>query len=527
MNETPVMAGQGRRPLSALLFLTLNLVLGLGHFLVLFNTGAYLPMIPYAAASLGHAPSFGDWTQSNFFVAMALAFPTAPWLMARFGEARTLTSAFLLFAAASLLCATTRHYDVFLFARGLQGYGGGLTIPLSLAAILRQYRPQKRNIGLILWGVASLTPFTLGPTVGGWITVTLGWRALFVMNVGVAVLVALASGAVLFTRDTPHRDLPFDWIGLLLLTATLLAFQFAFDVAETHGWWRSTRFAVLLTVGVVALVYLIIWESGEHQPLLDVRLFRRWNFAVGSMGLFLTSLVFQGLIALYIVQFELTLGYTAFLAGLLVLPMAVFSKLTSIITHHFMQRVDPRFLGFVALTGMSLGAAAVASYDRTASFDELLWPQALAGIFVGGLFPPFVAVGLSGLRGDAEVRAAGLLNLLRVSGQGLGIPLFAILWDRRQVVHRHFLAEASEGGREQIAQAVHTLHRHGLRVPVIHALIAKRLHHVAALLAFNEIFAVAAWVFLGLGILLLVARPTTFSEPDGRRRLAIQELAEP
>jgi hypothetical protein len=81
------------------MLLALNLTIGLGHFLVLFNTGAYLPMIPRVAGSLGVDPVYVDWTQANFFLAMALAFPTAAWFLNRWGEMRSLLGAFL----ASLL----------------------------------------------------------------------------------------------------------------------------------------------------------------------------------------------------------------------------------------------------------------------------------------------------------------------------------------------------------------------------------------------------------------------------------------
>lgn len=516
-----------RRPLSPFLFLTLNLTLGIGHFLVLFNTGAYIPMIPYAAGSLGHAVSFGDWTQANFFVAMAVAFPVAPWLLLRFGEVRTLAGAFVGFALASAVCATTGHFILFLAARGVQGFAGGITIPISLAAILRQYRPQRRNIGLILWGIASLTPFTLGPTVGGLLIHFFGWRSLFVLNVVVASLVALTSSAVLFSHDTKPQRPPFDGVGLGLLVVGLAATLFAADVAETRDWWRSSVVVALAVVGVVALVAFLIWEWDEKRPLVDVRLFARRNFAVGAIGLFLTALVFQGLLALYIVQFEVTEGYSALWAGLLILPMAVFSKATSVVMHRYMTRIDPRILGFVALIGMAAGSLLVSSYSRDASVSELIWPQVVAGLFVGGLFPPFAAIGLSGLAGAAELRASALLNLLRVAGQGFGIPMFTIFWDRRRILHRHFLGEADRSARAHVQGLIEALKGTGLGSRAAHEVVARAINHAAALLAFNEIFYTAAWIFAALALLLWWARPVIFAERDRRRRLAVQELVEP
>lgn len=514
-------------PISLGLVALLNLALALGHLLVLFNTGAYLPMIPHVAGSLGRNPSYVDWTQSDFFMAMAFAFPTAAWFHHQWGEVRALAGAFLVFALASAICAATHDYRWFLAARIFQGYSGGITIPLSLGVVLRHYAPPKRDIGLTLWGVAAIAPFTLGPTIGGWITDTLGWRWLFYLNVPAAIAVGLVSAAILWGREAEHHYPPLDWQGAFLLLLGIFALQSALNLGEMDDWLRSPVVIGLLLGGTVALIYFAAWEWNTLHPLLDLRLLRRRNFLIGGLGLFLTALCFQGTMALYIVQFQLTFGYTAWMVGLLLLPMAVFSKLTSMLTHRYVHRVDPRILGLIALCGFSIGSFWVSSYNKNASFAELLWPQILVGTFLGGLFPPLAAIGLSGLRKSAEMRGTAFLNLLRVSGQAMGIPVAAALWDRRRILHRHFLGEGNAMTREQSSSAHHVLQANGIGAPVSHGLLTSAIAHQAALLAFNEIFYIAGWAFLALGLLLLLARPVVFAEPDARVRLAMEELVEP
>lgn len=501
-------------PLGTGMVVLLNLVIGLGHFLVLFNTGAYLPMIPHVAGSLGVNPDFADWTQADFFLAMALAFPTSPWLLHRWGEMRVLTVAFVMFALASGVCAVTNHYDSFLIARIVQGYVGGLSIPVSLQIILRHYHPQRRNIGLGLWGIAALTPFTLGPVIGGWITDTIGWRWLFYVNIPIAITVALVSLILLFEREMEHRHPPLDWRGLIFLVIALAAGESALNIGETLSWWRSHVIICLGITGLIALLLLVIAEWYTPHPLLDLRLLKRRNFLIGSVVLFFTALFFQGSIAIYIVGFQLVMGYSAWMVGLLILPMAIFSKISFMLTQRLLNRLDARILAVISLTGFSAASFWVASYNHPASFSELLWPQAFVGIFLGSLFPSIIAIALSGLSGPAEIRGTALLNVLRLSGQAMGIPLIATLFDRRMIFHAHFLAE----GQSSLADLPTSL--------LNHIRTAELLKQHAAMLAFNEIFYIAAWGFLMGAGLLLLSKAVVYAEPDIRLRRAIEELVD-
>ena len=521
------MSGGTRVPLDPFRFVVLNLTLGVGHFLVLFNTGAYLPMIPYAAGALGRAISYGDWTQANFFIAMAAAFPIAPRLAGRFGEVHALVGAFLVFALASAVCAGTHDFWIFLLARGAQGFSGGVTVPVSLRAMLRHYRPDRRNLGLILWGVAALMPFTLGPTVGGILVQELGFRALFVLNIPIALAVAASCTVVLVHPESGLKSQAMDWRGLILLLVTLACGLWSLDLAEVRDFWRSPTVEMLGLASVVALALLFAWERRHAEPLVDVRLFARWNFSVGALGLFFTALLFQGLMAIFLIQYEVTMGYGPLWVGLLILPMALFSKLASILTHRWMTRIDPRLIGVFALVGIGASCGYVASYDRNASFDALLWPQVAAGVFVGSLFPPFAAIGLSGLAGSAELRASAVLNLVRVAGQAFGIPVFATLWEVRDIVHRHFLIEADGAARAHVARLQATLAGRGLGPSAAHAVVARALGRAAGELAMGEVFYIGMWGFFMLAGLCLLARPVVFAESDVPVRLAAQELVEP
>ena len=118
-------------------FVLFNVVLGLAHMAVLFNAASYIAFLPHVSGDLeGVLPSFGTWAQTDFMIALALAFPMARWLSGRFGDGRVFIGAFLAYGAASYLCAVSDSIAVFLPARVLLGFAGGLTLPIGQALLL-------------------------------------------------------------------------------------------------------------------------------------------------------------------------------------------------------------------------------------------------------------------------------------------------------------------------------------------------------------------------------------------------------
>lgn len=155
----------------------LNITLGLGHILVMFNGGSYLALEPHAAGDLeGTFVSFMGWSQTNLMLAMALGFPIGRTLAERYGNYRVYVTAFILFAAASYLCAISDSYLRFLWARILLGFSGGLTLLLGQEILLNEYPARLKVLGVSIWGVLTITPFTLAGSIGGWFADELNWR---------------------------------------------------------------------------------------------------------------------------------------------------------------------------------------------------------------------------------------------------------------------------------------------------------------------------------------------------------------
>ncbi|WP_226838914.1 MFS transporter [Acidithiobacillus caldus] len=510
-------------------FLLLNLAIGLAHFLVLFNAGAYLAMIPEVAGALGVNANFAIWPQTDFFVGMALAAPLSLWLAARQGESRSFLLIFAGFGISALGCAETTEFWSFILARFAMGFFGGLSIPLSLAILRHRYRPGHERLIRSLWGVAALTPFTLAPAVGGWLCTHWGWRSLFYLDGPLAlVLTGFVFLALRGLPSLPVRVRSMDWPGLMLLAAALATTQVTLDLGTYLDWWHSAHFWILTVIVAILWVTLWLWEWQHPQPLVAYRLFRHGNFFLGVVGVFAGTLLFQGMMALLVVQAQLVWGYTAFLAGVLVLPMAVTAKPASLISQWALRHWDAGLLAAVDLAGLALSCFLIATYDRDASYTALLWPQFVLGFFLGGLFLPLTRLALGALSESEAERGLGVFNLFRVAAQGYGIPIL-VGWLARveQEVH-HFLVEPGVASARPWQAATRALLARGLSPPAAKLQLARELSRHASFLAFNALFYACAWAFLALSALLLIfARPTTTAVTPSPAEWMREKMAEP
>jgi len=506
-------------------FLAANIAIGLGHFLVLFNGGAYLPMIPRIAASLGRNPVYGDWTQDLYFLALGLAMPLGRWASQHWGDRDGLLACFAAIFLASVVNAGSTDYGPFLLARLVAGFAGGLSIPLSLNILLRHYHADVRDHGLLLWGVAAITPFAFGPFLGGWIDDAWGWRWLFLLNL--PLLLASFLGLLFWEEDSPRTSpVPMDWLGYALLCLTFLTMEMTLNLGSMDNWWRSLEIRALSFLALILLGTTILWLRRHPLPAIDAELFTHANLRIAALGLFLTAVVFQGTLALLVVQYQLSFGYSARAVGEILLSMAIFAPLSATFSHWYLGRHDPRPLAVAAMLLLAGGAFWLSSYDLPVSPDSLVWPPLLVGLGLGGAFATWARIGLWGLAGATEQRAAALLNLLRSGGQAMGIPIVAGLWERRLDLHRHFLVE-DRGSNLAFWQSARARLNPSLGTLGSRQYLAGQIHQHAAMLAFNEIFYLAAWIFLILGGWSLLARKVPASPESVAEHVAIAELVEP
>jgi DHA2 family multidrug resistance protein len=499
-------------PIRGWRFILFNAVLAIGHMIVLFNIGSYIVMMPHVVGELeGVTPGFGTWAQTDFMIALALAFPLSRRLSGKYGAYRVFVAAFFIYAFASLLCAVSQSLWLFIPARILLGLAGGVTLPVGQSLLLKEYPERLKLLGLGIWGLVTLMPFTVSFVIGGMIADELGWRYLFYLNTPVAVFIAAATGALLAGRGFERSHVRFDTVGFILLALILGGIQTILNLGNDFDWLDSPWVRAALIVVAIALPCFIVWELGERHPVFEIRLFARRNFAVGTLCLVTGFLLIQGLMSMFTVQLQLLLGYSSSLGGLAFLAMVLLAVPVAVIMHKFSSNFDARLLACLNLLGFSLTLLWIGRFDDPASFDQIFWPLLLLGLFLGSFFPPLTKLTLYGLSGTQELRAAEGTGLLRIAGGAFGITLQGVGIFRRTPSHQLQLADTFGGRRfpalNLLEEFSAQLRASGFTDEMIQAKLGAVIKQHAAILAMNDDFLLSGYVFAGLAALVWLAHP--------------------
>ena len=187
--------------------------------------------------------------------------------------------------------------------RVLQGVGGGGLQPMAQAILADTFPPEKRGLAFAMYGITAVMAPTIGPTLGGWITFNYSWRWIFFINLPVGIL---ALGLVLrLIEDPPYLSrlkaagVKLDYIGIALLAVGVGALQIFLDKGQEDDWLGSHFILTLMIVAAVCLLSLLVWEWFRKDPIIDVRLFRNFNYLSANLMMFtLGILLFSSLVML-------------------------------------------------------------------------------------------------------------------------------------------------------------------------------------------------------------------------------------
>lgn len=463
--------------------------------------------IPTIAGDLAVSPDQGAWVITSFAVSNAIALPMTGFLARRIGEVRLFVFATLFFTLASWACGLAPNLPTLLFFRVIQGAMGGPMIPLSQSLLLRSYPPDKKGLALALWSMTVVVAPILGPILGGFITEDISWPWIFYINIPVGIFTAFTVWELLSNHETPRQHVPVDAIGVGLLILGVGALQIMLDKGNDLNWFGSDTIIALTVVAIVALSFFIAWELTEENPLVDLRLFKRRNFAVGTIAMSLGYLVFFGGIVIFPLWLQTNLGYTAIWAGLAAAPIGILSVILSPIVGRHLHRLDLRLtttISFLVFAGVSFWTS---TFPSTVSFSELVWPRLVQGIALATFFVPITTIVLSGLPQQKIASAAGLSNFMRLLAGSFGTSLSITLWTRRTTFHEYRLLNNLAPEDPLVQHSIHTLQHQGLSYHTAIAFLVNLIHSHAVLMATNDFFWLSGWIFLGLLALIWLAKP--------------------
>ncbi len=384
-----------------------------------------------------HASLSGlQWTVDAYVVVIASLLLLAGSTADRFGRRRTFQAGLLLFVAGSLLCSLAPTLGWLIAARMIQAVGGSMLNPVAMSIITNVFTDPRERAGAIgVWGAVVGVSLALGPVVGGLLTETVGWRAIFWINVPIG-LAAIILAAIFVPESRAARARRFDPVGQVLVIVALASLTYAIIEAPGAG-WGSAQTIGLFALSLLAAVGLVVYEPRRTDPLIELRFFRSPPFTGATLIAVSAFAGFSGFLFLNTLYLQEVRGYSALTAGACTLPMAVMAMAFSPLSGRVVGRKGPRLPLVVAGACMTAGSLMLVGLTASTPLGLLLAAYAIFGIGFGSVNPPITYTAVSGMPDNQAGVAAAVASTSRQVGQALGVAITGSVLGTAVASHAH------------------------------------------------------------------------------------------
>ena len=480
----------------------------LGAFMAVLNIQIVNASLADIQGAIGAGIDDGGWISTSYLIAEIVVIPLSGWLAQVFSIRIYLLTNAILFLMFSAACALAQDLPQMIALRAVQGFTGGVLIPMAFTLIITLLPKAKQPIGLALFAISATFAPAIGPTIGGYLTENWGWEYIFYVNL---VPGALMIAMLWFSLEARPMHLSLlregDWPGIVTMAIGLAALQTVLEEGNKDDWFGSPFIVRLSIVAAFALSAFLVIELTAKKPLLNLRLLVRRNFGFGILANFLLGIALYGSVFILPVYLSRIQGYNAEQIGMVLAWTGLPQLLLIPLVPRLMQRFDARI---IIAVGFALFAASnfmniYMTNDYAA--DQLFWPNVVRAIGQAFVFAPLSAVATAGIEAENAGSASGLFNMMRNLGGAVGIALLQTLLTKREQFHSNVLMQ-SVSLLEQATQArVEKLTQYFVSHGVIDRIDASRRAYVAIgkivqkqafILAFSDLF------FL-LGAALIVA----------------------
>ena len=378
-----------------------------------------------------------EWIMTGYMLVMAVTLPASGWIADHFGYKRSYLAALFLFTLGSFLCGMAWNETVLIACRVIQGLGAGLIMPVGMAIITRTFPPERRGIAMGFWGIAAAASVSFGPLIGGYLIDSFSWHAIFLVNIPFGIL-GLASTVIIQREYKIEKISSFDIGGAIsltvFLTSLLLALACGNSAWNTDGWHSDfiiTCF-VLSAIGFAVFLYI---DLTIENPLIDLRLLKDFNFSMANVVFFIFGFGMFGSTFLLPLYLQNSLGYTAFQAGLVFLPVGLIQAMMSPVSGIISDRFNPKIPALAGITMLGIGLYMQKFLSLDSSNPQIMTPLIVRGLGMGMIIAPLGTLAMSRMPPQKLAQASGLFNVIRQIGGSFGVAVMGTILSNQVVVH--------------------------------------------------------------------------------------------
>jgi DHA2 family multidrug resistance protein len=481
----------------------------LGAFMAVLDIQITNSSLPNIEGGISTGGVYGTWISTAYLIGEIVVIPMTDFLSKVFTLRRYLITSTILFLIFSGLCGQATSLSEMIVLRGLQGFFGGVLIPLAFTIIVSMLPPSKQKIGFAGFAITATFAPSIGPTIGGWLTENYGWPMIFYLGLvpGVVMLAALIY-ALPEGKPRPELLRQGDWTGIALMAIGLAALQTVLDEGNVNDWFGSPFIVKLSAISAIALTAFVVWELKRKDPLINLRLLGRRNFGFGTAGNFLLGFALYGSAYLLPQYLAVSQGLNAQQSGQVMawtgLPQLFIIPLVPLVLMRF---IDPRYIVGTGLAIFAISCFMNLHLDPDYAGPQLFIPDVTRAFGQALVMAPLSGIAMVGITPDEAGTASGLFNMLRNLGGAIGVAMVETFTTKREQYHSFVINSHvsifEPATRQRLDQLQQHFMAHGVADPdsAMHqAIVAvgKIIRSQATLMGYADAFGL-------IGIVLVVA----------------------
>ncbi|MFZ6724362.1 DHA2 family efflux MFS transporter permease subunit [Undibacterium sp. MH2W] len=497
-------------------------VMAFGMFLALLDIQVVAASLSEVQAGLAAGPDEISWVQTAYLMAELVMIPFSAFLAQAMSTRWLFSMSAGLFTLSSIACGLSWNIESMTICRAIQGFTGGAMIPTVFSVGFTLFSGKQRAVIPAILGMVSVLAPTLGPTVGGLITEYINWRWIFFINIvpGIAVTV-LTMTLLKIDMPNPAMFRRIDWLHLGSMAMALGGLEYVLEEGPRLDWFGDHRITVCAWLSLVALVVFLERSFFSSSPIVRLTPFKRpsfmfaciFNLVIG-FGLFSSTY----LIPVYLARAR---GFNSLQIGTTVFVVGIAQFFSTIIAARLSEKVDPRCVIAVGMPMFSFSLWLTSQATSQWGFAEFLVPQLVRGLAIMLCIVPSVGVALSGFEGVELRYASGLFNLMRNLGGAIGIAVVNTwLQDNARRATARF-GEALAGNTQIVNELIDGVsHRfsgvtpdQSLALLQAKAMFGKIVAQQAFAIAFDDVFRLMSFLFLGALVMVPFAKKAAFGSP--------------
>ncbi|NTS33369.1 DHA2 family efflux MFS transporter permease subunit [Phyllobacterium sp. BT25] len=480
----------------------------IGAFMAILNIQITNASLLDIEGGIGTGVDNGAWISTSYLIGEIVVIPLTAYFSSVFSFRRYMLVNTILFPLFSIACAFTHDLGSMIVMRGLQGFAGGVLIPMAFTMVLTKLPKAQQPVGLALFALSVTFAPAVGPTIGGYLTENYGWQTIFFINAVPSAVMAVALAATLDKAPMQlHLLKEGDWAGIFTMAIGLSALQTVLEEGNKDDWFSSPFILKLSAVAVVFLVTFIWIELTVDKPLVKLSLLKQRNFAIGVVVNVLVGVALFGTVYILPQYLGQVQRYNAEQIGNVLAWTGLPQLLLIPLVPMLMKRFDARYIGFLGISIFAVSCFMNVMLSPDNAGDQFWIPNIVRAIGQALVLTPITAITTAGIAAADAAAASGLTNMLRNLGGAVGTATLGTVLTKREQFHSNIIGQSVTLARDEVHQRLdqltgyfiaHGVSDHALAAQQAVVVLGRLVKRQALILGFGDTFAV-------IGVLLAIA----------------------